>query len=85
MGGGLPARQAKENVFPHAEVRKQHRLLGHKIDAELVGLARFEASKRLALNRKFTAVGRFDPGDNLHQGRFPGAVAPHQGVYLTGK
>ncbi len=79
------ARQAKKNVLPHREVGKQHRLLGHQIDAQLVRLPGLKARKGAAGDGKFTRVGGFDPGDDLHQGGFSRAVPAHQGVYLTGK
>ncbi|SVN02871.1 Uncharacterised protein [Klebsiella pneumoniae] len=50
-----------------------------------MGLGGSEARKRAFAEDKLTAVGRFHAGDNLHQRRFPGAVAAHQRVYLAGK
>ena len=60
------ARQAKQDIFPHAQVGKQHRFLRDQIDTKLMRLIRLKARKRLAANEKFTAVWRFHPGDNFH-------------------
>ncbi|MNT90751.1 hypothetical protein D3C72_2317320 [compost metagenome] len=47
--------------------------------------AGFETRKGFAFDSKFTAVGRFHPGDDFHQRRFSGAVTAHQGMHLAGK
>ena len=82
-GGIRPLRQTKENVLAHAEVGKQHRLLRHQIDAQLVGQRRVKARKRAFADRQFTAIRGFDAGDDLHQRRFTRAVAPHQRMHLA--
>ena len=61
-GGIRPLRQTKENVLAHAEVGKQHRLLRHQIDAQLVGQRRAEARKRAVADRQFTVIRGFDAG-----------------------
>ena len=75
--------QAKEDVFPHRQVGEQQRLLRYQINAELMRLRWRKPCKRLPRNRKFTAVGRFNSGDDLHQRRFSRTVPAHQGVYLA--
>ena len=82
-GGIRPLRQTKENVLAHAEVGKQHRLLWHQIDAQLVRQRRIEARKRAVADRQFTAIRRFNAGDDLHQRRFTRAVAAHQRMHLA--
>ncbi|SSL80694.1 Uncharacterised protein [Klebsiella pneumoniae] len=82
-GGIRPLRQTKENVLAHAEVGKQHRLLRHQINAQLVGQRRAEARKRAVADRQLTAIRGFDAGDDLHQRRFTRAIASHQGMHLA--
>jgi hypothetical protein len=78
-----PASADEKNVFPHRQVGKQHRLLRHQIDAQLMRQRRVKARKRAFADRQFTAVRRFDPGDDLHQRRFSRAVTAHQRMHLA--
>ena len=47
--------------------------------------SRVETRKSAAVKSEFTVVGRFHPGDNLHQRRFSRAITAHQRMHLAGK
>ena len=80
-----PSGQAEKNVFPNRQIRKQHRFLGNKVNAQLMSQRRVETRKSAAAKNEFTLVGRFHPGDNLHQRRFSRAITAHQRMHLAGK
>jgi hypothetical protein len=68
------------NVFGHGHVRHQVQFLVNHGDSRIQGGERRREFHRFALQANFAGVRLIDPGDDLHQRRFAGAIFTHQGV-----
>lgn len=82
-GGIRPLRQTKENVLAHAEVGKQHRLLRHQIDAQLVGQRRLRRANARSPIVSSPLSGVSTPAMIFISVDLPGAIASHQGMHLA--
>ena len=74
---------AEIDVLGHAEVGHDAQLLVHHADARRQRLARRAEMHRPAVDRHAAVVLAVQAGDDLHQGRFAGAVLAHQAVDLA--
>ncbi len=72
------------NVLQHGQVGEQRQVLEDDLDAERLGLVRRQLLMGHPVDRDRAAwIGRMNAGQDLDQGRFAGAVLPHQAVDLA--
>jgi hypothetical protein len=69
-----------EEVLRHRAVRQDAQLLEDHRDAAIEPLAQRQRRDVLAIEDDTAAIRRVDPDEDLHQGRFAGAVLTEQGV-----
>jgi hypothetical protein len=86
LGGAAVARQleaalgAEHDVVEHRHVLDQHEVLVHHADAQADRLLAVADLLDLAVEQEIAAVGAIVTVQDAHQGRFAGAVFPHQAV-----
>ena len=74
---------AERDVLGHRHAGNQHEVLVHHADAQVEGVGGGAEVHRLAVHQDASLVGLVEPGEDVHEGRLPGAVLAHQGQHLA--
>src|SRR5437773_2230836 len=75
---------AEKHIFADAQLGNEHEFLMNDVDAQIVSLVRGFNFDWLALPEKLSPVCFIEPGSDLHERGFSGAILADQSMDLAG-